>query len=58
MTNLKTGKVKERVVYGFTSLARDKVAPDELLVLIRSYWGIEMGYIIEEMSLYSKTALA
>lgn len=43
VTNIKTGKVKERVVYGFTSLARDKVAPDELLTLIRSYWGIENG---------------
>ena len=43
VTKLKTGKVKERVVYGFTSLARDKVAPDVLLSLIRSYWGIDNG---------------
>jgi len=43
VTNIKTGQVKERVVYGFTSLARDEVAPGELLTLIRSYWGIENG---------------
>jgi len=43
VTNIKTGQVKERVVYGFTSLAPEQVAPDELLTLIRSYWGIENG---------------
>jgi predicted transposase YbfD/YdcC len=43
VTNTKTGEVRESVVYGVTSLARDKVRPDELLTLIRSYWGIENG---------------
>ncbi len=42
-TFLKTGKVQEQVVYGFTSLSRDKIAPSHLLTLIRSYWGIENG---------------
>ena len=31
VTNTKTGEVRESVVYGVTSLARDKVMPDELL---------------------------
>lgn len=43
VTNIKTGQVKEREVYGFTSLTREKVTPAELLTLIRSYWGIENG---------------
>lgn len=42
-TSLKTGEVQDQVVYGFTSLARDKIAPPQLLNLIRSYWGIENG---------------
>jgi predicted transposase YbfD/YdcC len=42
-TSLKTGKVQEQVVYGFTSLSRDDIAPPQLLTLIRSYWGIENG---------------
>jgi predicted transposase YbfD/YdcC len=40
-TFFKTGEVQEQVVYGFTSLSRDKIAPPQLLALIRSYWGIE-----------------
>jgi len=40
---LKTGEAQEQVVYGFTSLTRDKIAPDQLLAKIRSYWGIENG---------------
>lgn len=39
----KTGEVRERVIYGFTSLSRDKITPDKLLKMIRSYWGIENG---------------
>jgi predicted transposase YbfD/YdcC len=39
----KTGKVQAQVVYGFTSLSRDKITPQQLLALIRSYWGIENG---------------
>lgn len=42
-TFLKTGQVREQVVYGFTSLSRDEIAPLQLLTLIRSYWGIENG---------------
>lgn len=42
-TFLKTNKVQEQIVYGFTSLSRDKIAPPQLLTLIRSYWGIENG---------------
>ena len=40
---LKTGEAQEQVVYGFTSLARDQITPDQLLDQIRSYWGIENG---------------
>jgi predicted transposase YbfD/YdcC len=43
VTFLKTGKVQEQVVYGFTSLSRDEITPPHLLALIRSYWGIENG---------------
>jgi predicted transposase YbfD/YdcC len=39
----KTGEVQQQVVYGITSLAREEVAPQALLSLIRSYWGIENG---------------
>lgn len=39
----KTNEVQEQVVYGFTSLSREKIAPSQLLTLIRSYWGIENG---------------
>jgi len=42
-TFLKTGEVREQVVYGFTSLSRDEIHPSKLLTLIRSYWGIENG---------------
>lgn len=42
-TFLKTGKVQEQVVYGFTSLSREETHPSKLLTLIRSYWGIENG---------------
>lgn len=39
----KTGKVQEQVVYGITSLAREKITPQALLQMTRSYWGIENG---------------
>lgn len=42
-TTLKTGVVQTQIVYGFTSLSRDKMAPTQLIALIRSYWGIENG---------------
>lgn len=41
--NIKTGEIKENVIYGFTSLAREEATPEELLNFIRSYWGIENG---------------
>ena len=43
VTDMKTGQVQERTIYGLTSLARDEVTPEKLLKLIRSYWGIENG---------------
>ena len=39
----KTGEVQEQIVYGFTSLSREEMVPEELLKKIRSYWGIETG---------------
>ena len=39
----KTGEFQQQVVYGFTSLSREGIAPHRLLALIRSYWGIENG---------------
>lgn len=42
-TCLKTGEVKQQVVYGFTSLSRDDIRPEQLLHMTRSYWGIENG---------------
>jgi predicted transposase YbfD/YdcC len=41
ITKLKSGKTTTKVIYGFTSLSRDQVAPKQLLEFIRSYWGIE-----------------
>jgi len=40
---IKTGEVQEQVVYGCTSLSREKITPRKLLTLLRSYWGIENG---------------
>jgi predicted transposase YbfD/YdcC len=42
-TSTKTGEINEQVVYGFTSLSRDEIAPAQLNQMIRSYWGIENG---------------
>jgi predicted transposase YbfD/YdcC len=41
--SLKTGEIREQIVYGFTSLRREEIAPPPLLDKIRSYWGIENG---------------
>ena len=41
--SIKSGESRQQVVYGFTSLSRDDIAPDQLLEKIRSYWGIENG---------------
>jgi predicted transposase YbfD/YdcC len=43
VTHLKTGTTKTKVIDGFTSLASDQVTAEQLLKLIRSYWGIENG---------------
>ena len=40
---LVTGEVSEEIIYGITSLAKDKSSPRQLLTLVRSYWGIENG---------------
>ena len=42
-TNIKTGKVSAKVVYGITSLSAKSASPRRLLQLTRSYWGIENG---------------
>jgi predicted transposase YbfD/YdcC len=39
----KTGELHEQIVYGFTSLGREEIAPHKLLEMTRSYWGIENG---------------
>ena len=39
----KTGEIHEQIVYGFTSLSREEIAPHKLLGMTRSYWGIENG---------------
>ena len=40
-TDIQTGAINTHIVYGFTSLSRDQVAPARLLDMIRSYWCIE-----------------
>jgi predicted transposase YbfD/YdcC len=39
----KTGLIQRQIEYGFTSLAREEIAPQQLLNKTRSYWGIENG---------------
>ena len=41
--SLKTGEIHEQIVYGFTSMSREEIAPLKLLGMTRSYWGIENG---------------
>jgi predicted transposase YbfD/YdcC len=41
--SLKTGEVRDQIVYGLTSMAREEISPARLLTMIRSYWGIENG---------------
>ncbi len=38
---LKTGKTTHETVQGLTSLAGSDAGPDDLLALVRAYWGIE-----------------
>jgi len=42
-TSTKTGETNQQARYGFTSLSRNKITPDKLLEMTRSYWGIENG---------------
>ena len=37
----KTGKTRQQIVYGVTSLSAEDASPDQLLRMLRSYWGIE-----------------
>jgi hypothetical protein len=41
--SLKTGEIREEVVYSFTSLMREEITPAKLLQDIRSYRDIENG---------------
>ena len=40
---MKTGKSTHEIVYGLTSLTREKASARYLLAQVRSYWGIENG---------------
>ena len=42
-THLKSGKIHQDVVYGITSLPKEKADPKRLLGIVRSLWGIENG---------------
>jgi len=42
-TYTKTGEIREGVIYGITSISRERITPQELLQKTRSYWGIENG---------------
>ena len=44
-TKLKDGTQHTEVVYGLTSLKRQKASAARLLSLVRDYWGIENGLI-------------
>jgi predicted transposase YbfD/YdcC len=39
----KTGKARHKIVYGVTSLSAEEASPDQILRMLRSYWGIESG---------------
>jgi hypothetical protein len=40
-TLLKTGEVREQIVYGLSNLTRGQAPPERLLALIRAHWKIE-----------------
>jgi len=42
-TICKTGKSSHEIVYGVTSLSVVEASPEQLLSMLRSYWGIESG---------------
>jgi predicted transposase YbfD/YdcC len=41
--SFKTGAIQQQIDYGFTSLTREEITPQQLLDKTRSYWGIENG---------------
>jgi predicted transposase YbfD/YdcC len=41
VTILKTGHTRREVVYGLTSLPAEQASPEQLILMIRSYWQIE-----------------
>lgn len=43
VTIQKTGRTRHEIVYGITSLSAEQASPEQLLKMLRSYWGIENG---------------
>lgn len=43
ITIQKTGKIRHEVIHGITSLSAEQAGPEQLLVMLRSYWQIENG---------------
>jgi len=43
VTIQKTGQTRHEISYGITSLSAEQASPDQLLKMLRSYWGIENG---------------
>jgi len=43
VTIQKTGQTRHEIIYGITSLSAEQASPDQLLKMLRSYWGIENG---------------
>ena len=39
----KTGKRRHQIIYGVTSLSAEEASPEQLLLMLRSYWQIESG---------------
>lgn len=43
VTIQKTGQTRHEIIYGITSLSAEQASPEQLLKILRSYWGIENG---------------
>jgi len=43
VTIQKTGQTRHQIIYGITSLSAEQASPEQLLEMLRSYWGIENG---------------
>ena len=54
-TFLKTGKVQQQIVYGFTSLSREKIAPSNCSASSAPIGVLRMACIAAEMSRCVKT---